>query len=63
MVMTQKPSFNPNKWKHPESPWPKKAQQVRSIVEVMLTCSFDSGGIVHHEYTPEGQTINKEYYL
>ena len=24
---------------------------------------FDSRGIVHHEYAPEGQTINKEYYL
>ena len=29
----------------------------------MLTCFFDSRGIVHHEYAPEGQTINKEYYL
>ena len=24
---------------------------------------FDSCGIVHHEYAPEGQTINKEYHL
>ena len=24
---------------------------------------FYSRGIVHHEYAPEGQTINKEYYL
>ena len=24
---------------------------------------FDSCGIVHHEYAPEGQTINKEYYM
>ena len=24
---------------------------------------FDSRGIMHHEYAPEGQTINKEYYL
>ena len=29
----------------------------------MLTCFFDSRGIVHHEYAPEVQTINKEYYL
>ena len=29
----------------------------------MLTCFFDSRGIVHHEYAPKGQTINKEYYL
>ena len=24
---------------------------------------FDSEGIIHHEYAPEGQTINKEFYL
>jgi hypothetical protein len=24
---------------------------------------FDYRGIVHHSYAPEGQTINKEYYL
>jgi len=24
---------------------------------------FDSEGIVHHEYAPEGQTINKEFYV
>jgi hypothetical protein len=24
---------------------------------------FDYCGIVHHSYAPEGQTINKEYYL
>ena len=28
-----------------------------------MTCFFDSCGIVHYEYTPEGQTVNKEYYL
>ena len=55
--------FQSSQWKHPESPRPKKARQVRSNVKVMLTCFFDSRGIVHHEYAPEGQTINKEYYL
>jgi len=29
----------------------------------MLTIFFDSRGVVHHEYTPQGQSINKEYYL
>jgi hypothetical protein len=29
----------------------------------MLTVFFDYCGIVHHSYAPEGQTINKEYYL
>jgi len=29
----------------------------------MLLAFFDSEDIVHHEYTPNGQTINKEFYL
>ena len=29
----------------------------------MLLAFFDSEGIVHHEYAPDGQTINKEFYL
>ena len=29
----------------------------------MLLAFFDSEGIVHHEYAPNGQTINKEFYL
>jgi hypothetical protein len=36
---------------------------VRSKVKVLLTVFFDYRGIVHHSYAPEGQTINKEYYL
>ena len=55
--------FQFSQWKHPESPRSKKARQVHSYVKVMLTCFFDSRGIVHHDYAPEGQTINKEYYL
>ena len=33
----------------------------RSETKVMLLAFFDSEGIVHHEYTPNGQTINKEF--
>lgn len=29
----------------------------------MLTVFFDSRGVIHHEYLPKGQTVNKEYYL
>ena len=29
----------------------------------MLTVFFDSRGVVYHEYAPQGQNINKEYYL
>ena len=49
--------FQSSQWKHPESPLPKRAQQVRSNVKVMLTCFFDSRGIMHLKYAPEGQTI------
>jgi hypothetical protein len=30
--------------------------------KVMLTVFFDSPGVVHHEYAPQGTTIPKEYY-
>ena len=50
-------------WKTPSSPRPKKARQSRSKVKVMLTVFFDSEGVVHFEYAPDGQTVNKEYYL
>ena len=29
----------------------------------MLTVFLDRKGVVHHEYAPQGRTINKEYYL
>jgi len=51
-----------SQWKHPESPRPKKAQ-VRSNVKVLLTVFFDFNRVVHHEFLPRGQTVNKEYYL
>ena len=50
-------------WKSPGSPRPKKVQQSCSKVKTMLTVLFDWEGVVHHEYIPSGQTINKEYYL
>ena len=39
------------------------ARQLQSKVKVMLTVLFDSHGVVHHEYAPQDQNINKEYYL
>ena len=52
-----------SQWRHSGSPRPKKARQVRSNVNVMLTVFFDFNGVVHHEFLPRGQTVNKEYYL
>jgi len=28
----------------------------------MLICFFDSQGVVHEEFLPQGQTDNKQYY-
>ncbi|GFV30788.1 mariner Mos1 transposase [Trichonephila clavipes] len=50
-------------WKLSGSPWPKKARQVRSKIKVMLIVFVDADGIVHREYAPQGQTVNKEFYL
>ena len=42
---------------------PKKSRQVRSHVKVMLRVFFDSEGVVHYEFLPQGRTVIKEYYL
>ncbi|UYV78250.1 hypothetical protein LAZ67_16000683 [Cordylochernes scorpioides] len=52
-----------SQWKLPHEPRPKKARQVRSNVKVLLTVFFDYRGVVHHEFLPQGRTVNKEYYL
>ncbi|UYV75875.1 hypothetical protein LAZ67_13001632 [Cordylochernes scorpioides] len=52
-----------SQWKLPHEPRPKKASQVRSNVKVLLTVFFDCRGVVHHEFLPQGRTVNKEYYL
>ena len=52
-----------SEWRFEDEPKPKKSRQSRSKVKVMLTVFFDCQGVVHHEYLPSGQTVNKEYYL
>ena len=44
-------------------PETEKSVPVRSNVKVLLTVFFDFGGMVHHEFLPQGRTVNKEYYL
>ena len=29
----------------------------------LATAFFDCNGVVHHDYLPQGRTVNKEYYL
>ena len=45
------------------TPRPKKVRHVQSEVEVMLTVFFVHKGIIHHKYTPDGQTVIKVYYV
>ena len=40
----------------------EKARMSKSKVKSMLICFFDSQGIVHTEFVPEGQTVNQLYY-
>ena len=50
-------------WRTKAEPKPKKPCQSLSKVKVMLTVFFDIRGLVHHEFIPTGQTVNKEYYF
>jgi len=36
---------------------------VQSKIKVTLLVFFGPEGIVHHEYAPDGQTVNKEFYV
>ncbi|XP_076801747.1 uncharacterized protein LOC143446129 [Clavelina lepadiformis] len=51
--------FQSSQWKHVEYQRPKKAQQVCTDVELLMSCLFDSCVIVHDKYSPEDQ----EYYF
>ena len=44
-------------------PKPKKPRQSKSKIKVLLTVFFDYRGVVHKEFLPTNQTVNKEYYL
>ena len=52
-----------SQWKSPGSLCLKEAWQSCSKIKTMLTVFFDFEGVVHHEYTPAGPTINKQYHL
>ena len=51
-----------SQWSTTSSPRPKKTRQVKSYIKTMLTAFFDIDGLVHHEFVPTGQTVNKELY-
>jgi len=41
---------------------PKRAWLSRSKIKVMMVVFFDWKGIVHHEFVPCGQMVNKQLY-
>jgi hypothetical protein len=49
-------------WKSPSLSRKKKSRQDRSKGKVTLELFFDSSGIVHMEFIPEGVTVNKHHY-
>ena len=49
-------------WNMASSPRMREEWQMKSIVKTMLIAFFDVDGLVHHEYVPRGQTVNKEFY-
>jgi len=50
-----------SQWSTSSSPRPKKAWQVKSNIKTMLIAFFEIDGLVHHEFVPTGQTVNKEF--
>jgi [histone H3]-lysine36 N-dimethyltransferase SETMAR len=49
-------------WRGPNSPAKKKIRYSKSKIKTLLISYFDANGMIYHEFVPEGQTVNKEYY-
>ena len=57
-----KTKWQSSEWVGETSPWPKTLIFQRFRIKTMLTIFFDSQGIVHKEFIPEGKTVNAEFY-
>jgi len=51
-----------SEWVGEISLWPKKLKFQRSCIKTMLIIFFDSEGVVHNEFVPEGKAVNTEFY-
>jgi len=51
-----------SQWMGKGSPRPEKAGISRSRIKVLLVVFFDWKGIVHHEFVPRGQMVNRQLY-
>ena len=63
MAMKLQPKPNHTNGSAQESQWSVRKKQVRLNVKVLLTVFIDCNVMVHHEFLPQGHTVNKEYYL
>ena len=52
-----------SQWKHAGSFRPKKARQSKSTHRFFMIPFLDSTGMIHIHWVPNGQTVNKEYYV
>ena len=51
-----------SEWFGETSPRPKKLKFQRSRINTMLIIFFDSQGVVHKEFVPQGKAVNAEFY-
>jgi hypothetical protein len=51
-----------SEWVGETSPPTKKLKFQRSRIKTMLIIFFDSQGVVHKEFVPEGKRVNAEFY-
>ena len=47
---------------HEQLTAPKESKNEQIKIRTMLICFFDSQGVVHKEFVPPGQTVNKHHY-
>ena len=51
-----------SEWYRCKSPHEKKTRMSKSKIETIIICFFDSHGVVHKDFVPQGQTVNKQYF-
>lgn len=49
-------------WKSPEKSRPIKIRATKSKVKMMLVAFFDSRGLIHQEFVPQGKTVTAAFY-
>ncbi|KAJ4451482.1 hypothetical protein ANN_02945 [Periplaneta americana] len=57
------PKRQSSEWKSKTSPRKQQFPRDTSKGKVMLEVFFDSQGLIHHEFIPEGRTVTKELYV